>query len=357
MGGVVYRGAGGGGGGLILRRNPDIFTGTSTVALAARDTYFQTTSPSAINEFVQNRNLCIVIRATQGAGTADTFQTWLGEDSGTTYDNSMWANRTDAVQGPTGASSTVPGPKGDKGDPGNTGPIGRGSAAFDENSLLLTQVWRWGTVVITNQYVMADFTKDPDAYATGSHILLPDPLPTGFDIKVTDGSGTTDDDLEFRIGGDEASNAATVLGAAYFTGVPDRTLLGLMVKPEITQGPIDPDADPVVMTAWETQNHQGMFVPWGSTIGPGVTNVEQLYEFVITDQTQGAAATRPSQVLEIATGFVNWDESGDEFIGTPYWAVGIEAKIGSTTGFTRHAIAATVGPAAMSFHFYPVWAE
>ena len=353
------------GGGLVQRRPVDVFTGDANAAIAARDTYFQTTAPTAINEFVQNRNLAILLRVTQGAGTSDSWQTWIGEDSGTTYDNSMWANRTDAVQGPvgaTGADSTVPGPTGPQ---GMTGPPGSGSARYDRSTLLFTSVLRWTKPFSTvNDETFLDFTKDPTEYETGCHIIIPDPQPTGFDIKVTDGSGTTDDDLPFKIGGQgrPPANAATFnayLGAVYFASIPtDRRLMGLMAIPEVTQQALDDDATPIVMTQWTLRPNDYTLLPWGATVGPGVTAAEQLFEFVFTDQSQGAAGTRPSNHVDIATGFANFTDTLDDFVGPPFWAVGVEGFTGSSGEWSRNLVSnTTIMPGAFTTRFYPVWAE
>ena len=106
----------GSGGGLHFRRPVDIFA-TST----ARSTYFTTTQSSAYLDFVSDEFLAIVIGTL--ANPTD-FQTYTGDDSG--YDNSLWVNRIDAIQGfrgPTG-SSGASGSDGQDGSDGATGPRG-----------------------------------------------------------------------------------------------------------------------------------------------------------------------------------------------------------------------------------------
>ena len=94
---------GGGGGGLRLRRPVDVFTGADTAtAEAARDTYFETTNPSALSEFTADPSLAVLIRVT---GESDVFQTFIGED-GDTYDSDNWVDRTDAVIGQTGTAGS-----------------------------------------------------------------------------------------------------------------------------------------------------------------------------------------------------------------------------------------------------------
>ncbi len=100
IGGVGAPG-GGGSGGLRLRRPVDVFTGASAAAAAtARNTYFTTTAPTALTEFIADEGLAIILRV----GTSDTFQTYIG---GATYDADDWVNRTDAVQGATGATGNA----------------------------------------------------------------------------------------------------------------------------------------------------------------------------------------------------------------------------------------------------------
>ena len=92
-------GGGGGGGGLHFREPPDIFTGsTLAIAQAARSTYFTTTDTTAYLQFIADRSLAIIIRVT---GADDAFETYLGPIGGV-YDDTMWEDRTDAVQGPQG---------------------------------------------------------------------------------------------------------------------------------------------------------------------------------------------------------------------------------------------------------------
>ena len=111
----------GSGGGLALRRPVDVFTGASTsVAEAARDTYFQTTNAAALDEFINNASLAIIIRVT---GSADAFQTFIGAD-GDTYDADNWVDRTDAVRGPTGETGAA-GSDGSDGADGADGSNGR----------------------------------------------------------------------------------------------------------------------------------------------------------------------------------------------------------------------------------------
>ncbi len=95
----IAGGGRGGGGGLHFRRPPDIFSGaTLAAAQAARTRHFSTTATDAWLQFRTDRSLAIILRAT---GSDDVFQTYLG--GGTTYDDTQWLNRTDAIQGNPGA--------------------------------------------------------------------------------------------------------------------------------------------------------------------------------------------------------------------------------------------------------------
>ena len=97
-----YAGRGTGGGGLIPRRPPDVFTGADrAAAVAARLLYFTTTKPTDYRQFQQNRALAIILRVT---GADDEWNTYLG--TGAAYDDSEWASRTDAVEGPRGPGPT-----------------------------------------------------------------------------------------------------------------------------------------------------------------------------------------------------------------------------------------------------------
>ena len=102
---------GGGGSGLRLRSPVDVFTGADeATAAAARDTYFQTTNPTALAEFIADQSLAILLRVT---GESDAFQTFIGA-TGDAYDADNWADRTDAVRGRTGTAGT-PGTPGARG--------------------------------------------------------------------------------------------------------------------------------------------------------------------------------------------------------------------------------------------------
>ena len=98
-------GSGAGGGGLHFRSPLDVFADNS-----ARSTYFTTTDATAFRQFVTDRSLAIII-GTQANPTA--FQTYTGAP-GAAYDDSLWLNRIDAVQG-------LPGDDGDDGDDGTPG--------------------------------------------------------------------------------------------------------------------------------------------------------------------------------------------------------------------------------------------
>ena len=107
LGGIRFPGAGGGGGGLHFRDPVDVFA-TATL----RSTYFTTTAATAYQQFAADRSLAIVIGTI--ANPTD-FQTYTG--SGTTYDDSDWLSRADAIQGFDGSDGTD-GAVGDQGEQG-----------------------------------------------------------------------------------------------------------------------------------------------------------------------------------------------------------------------------------------------
>ena len=90
---------GGGGGGLHFRVAVDRFTGADLAACrVARGTYFTTTSPAAFRRFAVDRSLAIILDP--ASSTDNTFETYVG--GATAYDDSMWVERTDAVEGNPG---------------------------------------------------------------------------------------------------------------------------------------------------------------------------------------------------------------------------------------------------------------
>ena len=64
-----------------------------------RSTYFTTTSTTAFQDFIANRFLAIVLNPTNS--TDNVFETYTG--SGSTYDDTMWVERTGTAQGIPGA--------------------------------------------------------------------------------------------------------------------------------------------------------------------------------------------------------------------------------------------------------------
>ena len=95
-------GGGGGGGGLHFRNPADDFAAADlTACRAARDTYFSAAAnAAALSEFQGDQSLAIVL---DPANSADnTFETYLPATAGTTYDDTQWVARTDAVQGNPG---------------------------------------------------------------------------------------------------------------------------------------------------------------------------------------------------------------------------------------------------------------
>ena len=106
------RGGGGGGGGLHFRDPADVFANA-----AARTAAFGSggTLAGEHTQFAADRSLAIII-GTIASPTA--FQTYTGD--GGTYDDSLWLDRTDAVQGRTG-------PGGSDGTDGTDGAPGGGA--------------------------------------------------------------------------------------------------------------------------------------------------------------------------------------------------------------------------------------
>ena len=86
---------GGGGGGLHFRDPIDEFANT-----AARNTYFTTTDATAYLQFANDRSLAIAVGP---SGGPYQFETYTGAP-GSAYDDSAWLDRTDAIQGNTGAA-------------------------------------------------------------------------------------------------------------------------------------------------------------------------------------------------------------------------------------------------------------
>ena len=84
------------GGGLVFRNPADEFVGATLAACrTARITYFTTTSTTAFQDFIANRFLAIVLNPTNS--TDNVFETYTG--SGSTYDDTMWVERTGTAQG------------------------------------------------------------------------------------------------------------------------------------------------------------------------------------------------------------------------------------------------------------------
>ena len=84
------------GGGLVFRNPADEFVGATLAACrTARSTYFTTTSTTAFQDFIANRFLAIVLNPTNS--TDNVFETYTG--SGSTYDDTMWVDRTGTAQG------------------------------------------------------------------------------------------------------------------------------------------------------------------------------------------------------------------------------------------------------------------
>ena len=95
----------GGGGGLHFRRPADSFNGADIAeARTARDTFFGAmANADALAEFQNDDFLAIVLTVT---GVADNvFETYTGSP-GDNYDNTLWVERTDAIQGDRGPGPT-----------------------------------------------------------------------------------------------------------------------------------------------------------------------------------------------------------------------------------------------------------
>ena len=98
---LIIGGGGGGGGGLHFRNPPDEFTGGTLAACrTARDTYFNLAANAAAKgQFAGDRSLAIILNPTNS--TDNVFETWIGSASDTSS-NTLWVERTDAVQGRRG---------------------------------------------------------------------------------------------------------------------------------------------------------------------------------------------------------------------------------------------------------------
>ena len=96
-------GRGGGGGGLHFRRPADSFSGADIAAArTARDTFFGAmANAAALAEFQNDDFLAIRLTVTGVAG--NVFETYTGSP-GDAYDNALWVERTDAIQGDRGAA-------------------------------------------------------------------------------------------------------------------------------------------------------------------------------------------------------------------------------------------------------------
>ena len=99
---LVLGGDGGsGGGGLHFRDPADEFTGNNLNACRnARDTYFNlAANADAKAQFAGDRSLAIILNPTNSSD--NVFQTYLGSATDTSVD-SLWVNRTDAIEGNAG---------------------------------------------------------------------------------------------------------------------------------------------------------------------------------------------------------------------------------------------------------------
>lgn len=140
-------GTGTGGGGLHFRIPVDVFADA-----AARSNYFTTTEPAAYNLFVNDRALTIVL----GTIAMPTFYTYVG--GGAAYDDAMWMQRVDAVEG----------------RPGEGGPQGVGDYEIYLNAATLPTAQATGgsiaaNGVLTLPTVPAGVTALPTAVGTGEN--------------------------------------------------------------------------------------------------------------------------------------------------------------------------------------------